>query len=953
MDFDPSLQREEALWKAYAPTNIQERDGDIIITIPYQKQLHQEDMAPDTTAAQQSYDLIVRAYEPNIIRLFTTMSGDEMTEQDDMLQFAPGVKRVPLSIKDNGGIVVISKASPTGGGLEGAGQKASPTGGGLEGAGGLVGTIDLSAPRLDHWSDLLPAPQPAPFITFYPDGDETKGIALSDDHFSPPRYDALPLGFVSLPLTPSCRGGESAAQKASPTGGGLEGAERATISFRCEADECFVGTGERFRKMDLSGQTFQLKNQDGQGVNNRRCYKNIPFYLSSRMYGAFFHTSDYCKLSLADHSTRSVQFLNDHATIDVFLIGGKTPEKILRGYRMLTGFPQMPPLWSFGIWMSRMTYFSADEVDAICDRLRHEHYPCDVIHLDTGWFRTDWLCEWRFNPERFPDPKAFIQRLKNNGFKVSLWQLPYVAQGAEQLEEAKVNRYISQASPLQTSPCRGGLQKRNYNNYRLAYPDRYDLLKLFSKNNKKEPTEAENILWQVLRGKGLGQKFRRQHIIGDYIADFVCLSCSLVIEVDSGYHQDAKQQEIDAIRTEYLEYVGFSVLRFTNEEILQDLDSVKARIITALSTPSTGGGQGEASSNFSTLDYAGTIDFTYPAATDWYKNQLLKPLLDMGVKCIKTDFGENIHMDHQYHGMAPERLNNIYALLYQRAAYEITKEVTGDGIVWARSAWAGCQRYPLHWGGDSESSWAGMAGSLKGGLHFGLSGFAFWSHDVPGFHSTPDFMNSPLDEQVYVRWTQFGVFSSHMRYHGTCKREPWHYPAIAPIVKRWWQLRYRLLPYITEQAEQCCRTGYPMVRALLMHHPHDRQVWHIDDEYYFGSEFLVCPVINGNNRRDIYLPPASLPPTPSCRGGESTAQKASPTGGGLEGADWVNFFTGERLQGGRWYYDVEVPLDHMPVFVRPGSLIRLYPNEVDSTDDMDMSKAITIEITKDYNGLSL
>ena len=815
MDFDPSLQKDEVLWKAYAPTAVAECDGDIIVTIPYQQQKHQEDMEPDTEVPQQSYDLIIRAYEPNIVRLFTTMEsplptspegggllttpslqtsperGDLLTDEDDMLQMAPEVKRIPLTLSRKGDIIEIRK------------QKASPLGGGLEGA-ALVGTIDLSAPRLDPWSDLLPPPQPAPCITLYPDGDLSKGITLSDDHFSPPRYDALPLGFVTSPSP-------------SPS--------RATISFRCEADECFVGTGERFRKMDLSGQTFQLKNQDGQGVNNRRCYKNIPFYLSSRMYGAFFHTSDYCKLSLADHSTRSVQFLNDRAVLDVFLIGGQTPEEILRGYRMLTGFPAMPPLWSFGIWMSRMTYFSADEVETICQRLREEHYPCDVIHLDTGWFRTDWLCEWKFNPERFPDPKAFIQRLASQGFKVSLWQLPYIARGAEQLQEAKENHYIS--SPLQTSP-------------------------------------------------------------------------------------------------------------------------------------STGGGQGEASSssNFSALDYAGTIDFTYDKATEWYKNKLLKPLLEMGVKCIKTDFGENIHMDHQYHGSTPEHLNNLYALLYQRAAFESLTSPSpnpspigrgeqkasplGGGLVgaeaspfgggkegaliWARAAWAGCQRYPVHWGGDSESSWDGMAGSLKGGLHLGLSGFAFWSHDVPGFHSTPDFMNSPLDEQVYVRWTQFGVFTSHIRYHGTCKREPWHYPAIASIVKRWWKLRYRLIPYIVEQSQQACQSGFPIIQALLIRHPHDRQVWHIDDEYYFGQEFLVCPVMNGNNRRDIYLPSPSL---------------------------WVNFFTGERFEGGRWYYGVDVPLDQMPVFVRPGASVRMYPHDVDSTDDMNLSESITIEITDDFKGIGL
>ena len=746
MDFsDLDLKKDEALWKAYTPTTIEERDGDIVVTIPYQQQKHQEDMAPDTEVPQQTYDLIIRAYEPNMIRLFTTMTDDEMVESDDMLMFSPEVRRLPLRYVCGDVIATNGKK---------------------------VATIDLSTPKLDHWSDLLPAPQPAPFITFYPDGDETKGIALSDDHFSPPRYDALPLGFCSV----SCCG--TVTNKT----------ERATISFKCSPDECFVGTGERFRKMDLSGQTFQLKNQDGQGVNNRRCYKNIPFYMSSRMYGCFYHTSDYCKLSLADHSTRSVQFMCDRATLDVFLIGGQTPEEILRGYRMLTGFPQMPPLWSFGIWMSRMTYFSADEVDEICDHLRREHYPCDVIHLDTGWFRTDWLCEWKFNPERFPDPKGFIQRLKDNGFRVSLWQLPYVAAGAEQLAEAKANQYIS------------------------------------------------------------------------------------------------------------------------------------APVVSGSAADNTGG-----SSNFSALDYAGTIDFTYDKAVNWYKNQLLKPLLEMGVTCIKTDFGENIHMDHRYHAMTPERLNNIYSLLYQRAAYEVTKEVTGDGIVWARSAWAGCQRYPLHWGGDSASSWDGLAGSLKGGLHFGLSGFAFWSHDVPGFYSIPDFMNSPLDEDVYVRWTQFGVFSSHMRYHGTCKREPWHYPVIAPIVKKWWKLRYRLLPYIVEQGKKACESGYPMVRALIFHHPHDRQCWHIDDEYYFGSEFLVCPVMNSENKRDIYLP---------------------------EGL-WVNFFTGERLEGGRWYYDVEVPLDQMPVFARPGALIKMYPDDVDCTDQMDLNKAVTIEITKDYKGTEI
>ena len=722
MDFDSDFSKDESLWKAYEPTAVNEADGDILVTVPYQKQVLQEDMLADTNVPQRDYTLRLRAYGDAVVRVFTSMAGDEMSDESHILDIHPDMKKMPLNVRQCDGIYTITDAK-----------------------GATRAIIDTTPYKTEWWSDLQPAPQPTIRLTVYPDGNLAKGVELSDDHFSPPRYDALPIAFCLTEGKP----------------------DRATMSFRCEAGECFAGTGERFRKMDLSGQTFYLKNQDGQGVNNRRAYKNIPFYMSSRMYGVFYHTYDYCRLSLADHSTRSVQFRNDRATIDAFVIGGGTPERILFHYRQLTGFPPMLPLWSFGIWMSRMTYFSADEVEGICRRLRDEHYPCDVIHLDTGWFRTDWLCEWKFNPERFPNPEAFIKRLADNGFKVSLWQLPYVAEGAEQIAEAKANRYIG---PL--------------------------------------------------------------------------------------LHEQASE-----------------------------------------------------GSNFSTLDYAGTIDFTYDKATEWYKS-LLRELLEMGVKCIKTDFGENIHLDATYHSMSPRQLNNIYALLYQKAAFEVTKDVTGDGIVWARAAWAGCQRYPLHWGGDSESSWAGMAGSLKGGLHFGLSGFAFWSHDVPGFHSEPDFMNSPIDPKVYVRWTQFGVFSSHMRYHGSHKREPWFYPSVSDIVKKWWRIRYWLIPYIIEESEAATTSGYPVIQAMLMHHPEDMTCWHIDDQYYFGRKLLVAPVMNSDDRRDIYLP---------------------------EG-EWVDIFSGERFQGPTWLKKKDVPLDTMPVFCRPGTEISVYELEVESTDDIDFSK---------------
>ncbi len=734
LDFDVDLKKDESLWKAYKPLAVEEKDGDILVSVPFQKQVLDNDMAADKDVPQEVYTLVIRQYGPKITRLFMGFGEERMTDESEMLKYSSRIVKMPLHADFADDQWTIS------------------TGDSVKRA-----VINMREPVLDRWSDLQPDPQETLDIRLYPDGKREVRLAAYD-HFSPPRYDALPLAFC-----------KNEGRK-----------ERATLSFECKADECFAGTGERFAKMDLSGQTFLLKNQDGQGVNNRRTYKNIPFYVSSRMYGTFYHTCSHGKLSLAGHSTRSVQFLSDQAMVDAFVIGGDSFEEIIRGYRDLTGYPSMPPLWSFGVWMSRMTYFSADEVNGICDRLRSEHYPCDVIHLDTGWFKTDWLCEWKFNEERFPDPKAFVHGLKDKGFRVSLWQLPYVAENAEQIDEARANDYIG---PL----------------------------------TKKQASEG---------------------------------------------------------------------------------------------------------SNFSALDYAGTIDFTYPEATAWYKG-LLKRLLDMGVVCIKTDFGENIHMDAIYKGMKPELLNNLYALLYQKAAYEITKDVTGDGIVWARAAWAGCQRYPLHWGGDSCSSWDGMAGSLKGGLHFGLSGFAFWSHDVPGFHTLPNFMNSVVDDDVYIRWTQFGVFSSHIRYHGTNKREPWFYPNIAPLVKKWWKLRYALIPYILRESCKATESGSTLLQALVYHHPEDRTCWHIDDEYYFGDSFLVAPVMNSANRRDVYLPEGS----------------------------WINFFTGEVVEGGRWLKDVAVPLEEMPVYVREGSVIPVYPEAVECTDDMDMSKEADIVIDKTFKGI--
>lgn len=730
---DFNLDGTERLWKAATPSKVESINGEILIHIPFLPQEISNEIKADISLRHSVKLLKIKAISDKILRIYldsTAYSSDFPNSQ--ILQLSSSLNNLQLS--------VVHKTIPTRdfNGNEAGLNRVDEI---YDELGVLRARINYTLPVTDPWSDLLPGPGETIQISFFPDGiHEVKLNAY--DIFAPTRQDGFSLAYIEKDGV----------------------ADRCTCSFYSGTDACFYGTGERFNRMDLAGKTFQLRNLDGQGVNNRRTYKNIPFYISSENYGLFLHTCSFAKFSLADHSTRSAQIMVEEPALDLFLMGGDSPAEIVKSYHQLTGFPEMPPLWSYGVWMSRMTYFSEEEVNEICDRLREEKYPCDVIHLDTGWFETDWLCEWKFNKERFPDPKAFVQKLKKQGYRVSLWQLPYIAYNAAQYEEADAHNYIS-------------------------------------KSERK-----------------------------------------------------------------------------------------------------IGG-----ASNFSVQDFAGTIDFTYDKATEWYKN-LLRELLEMGVTCIKTDFGEDIHLDAEYHSMTSEKLHNLYPLLYQKAAYEITKEVAGDGIIWARAGWAGCQRYPLHWGGDAACSWDGMAGSLRGGLHIGLSGFAFWSHDVPGFHGVPNFMNSVIPDDLYMRWTQFGVFSSHIRYHGTSKREPWHFPKIASMIKDWWKLRYSLIPYMLQQAEKSVANGLPMLRAMVFHHPKDKTCRHIDDQYYFGENFLVAPVMNSEGVRDVYLP---------------------------EG-EWINFFTGEHFTGEQWLRGLIVPLEQMPVYVRKGSEIPLYPHEVNCTDEMNL-----------------
>jgi len=283
------------------------------------------------------------------------------------------------------------------------------------------------------------------------------------------------------------------------------------------------------------------------------------------------------------------------------------------------------------------------------------------------------------------------------------------------------------------------------------------------------------------------------------------------------------------------------------------------------------------------------VDFTNPDARAWYARKL-EALLDMGVDCFKTDFGERIPTDAVYFdGSDPQKMHNYYTYLYNKTVYDLLVRKRGreEAILFARSATAGCQKFPVHWGGDCWSTYEAMQESLRGGLSLTSSGFGFWSHDIGGFErrSTAD---------VYKRWCAFGLLSTHSRLHGSDSyRVPWLYDEEAvAVLRRFTRLKARLMPYLYACAVETSKTGVPMMRSMALEFPQDRNCDYLCGQYMLGENLLVSPVMNEKGMAQYYLP---------------------------EGT-WTNVLTGEMREGGRW---VQEHHDYMsiPLYARPGSIV--------------------------------
>ncbi|WP_353134284.1 TIM-barrel domain-containing protein [Pseudopedobacter sp.] len=538
-------------------------------------------------------------------------------------------------------------------------------------------------------------------------------------------------------------------------------------------DEHFFGLGEKTGTLDRRGKTYKMWNSDKPCYSTTEdpLYKSIPFFMSSYRYGIFLDNTYKTAFDFGSKTEEYYSFEAPDGEFIYYFIHGKDYKDIQQQYIVLTGKPIMPPKWAFGFAQSRGLYTREDQALEIAAEFRKRRIPCDIIYQDIGW--TQWLQDFEWRQGNYKKPKAMLQSLEKQGFKMIVSQDPVISQA-----------------------------------------------------NKDQWQEADRLGYLVKDGR-------------------------------TGKSYDM---------------------------------------------PWPWGGN------------CGVVDFTIPAVADWWGAYQQKPLND-GVRGFWTDMGEpawsneedidRLNMKHHI-GMHNE-IHNVYGLTWDKVVKEqFEKRNPGRRVFqMTRAAYAGLQRYTFGWtgdsgnGGDVLNGWAQMANQVAVGISAGLGGIPFWTTDISGYCG--DITNHTAMAELYTRWMQFGVFNPLSRAHheGDNAVEPWMFGEIAEKnAKAAIELKYQLFPYLYTYARKAHDTGLPITRGLFMEYPEDENAIKIDDQFLFGEELLIAPVLKKGERvKRVYLPDG----------------------------EWIDFNNKKTVYLGGQTVAYQAPLSTIPIFVKKGSIVPQIP----------------------------
>lgn len=538
-------------------------------------------------------------------------------------------------------------------------------------------------------------------------------------------------------------------------------------------DEQFFGLGEKTGTLNRRGKEYKMWNSDKPcySVSEDPLYKSIPFFMSSYRYGIFLDNTYKTEFKFGTESDEYYSFEAPNGEFIYYFIFGKDYKEIQQQYITLTGKPIMPPKWALGFAQCRGMYTKEDQALEIASEFRKRQIPCDIIYQDIGW--TQGLQDFKWRKGNYKNPKAMLETLKKQGFKMIVSQDPVISQVT-----------------------------------------------------KDQWAEADKL----------------------------------------GY-------------------------------LVKD-----ARTGKSYDMPWPWGGN------------CGVVDFTKPDVADWWGKQQQQPI-DDGISGFWTDMGEpawsneedldRLNMKHHL-GMHDE-IHNVYGFTWDKVVKEQFDKRNPNKRVFqmTRAAYAGLQRYTFGWTGDSGNGndvlegWGQMANQVTVGISAGLGGIPFWTTDISGYCG--DITDYPAMAELYTRWMQFGVFNPLSRAHheGDNAAEPWMFGEVAEKnSKAAIELKYQLFPYLYSYSRIAHDTGLPIIRGLFMEYPNDEEASKIDDQFLFGEELLVAPVLKKGERvKRIYLP---------------------------EG-EWIDFNDKKTVYLGGQTIAYRAPLSVIPIFVKKGSIIPQMP----------------------------